>query len=98
MESIGAGTRNQIDLPPSRTTVFGRQNSFNHLDFRNGLDAHDADLILSAIRVNPPRLIVGSSVSAINGDGGSSLCDAIQPDITATRQTCGCLGYTGREG
>src|SRR6185295_14685527 len=83
MERVRSRPAEHVDLAAGRAAVFGRQNTLRDLDFRDGFDAHHADLILTAVGSGSSRLGIGDSVRPVNRDRGSTFGDAVQPDVAA---------------
>src|SRR5262249_3056709 len=96
MVLIGPRSADHVHLSTGGAAIFGRQDAFYALNFGDGFDAHNADLILAAICTRSARLRIGNGVGAVDGDRGSSFSYTIQPDVAASGDSGCVFRYTGR--
>ena len=66
--AIRARFRNQVYLAADDTAKFRRKNAAHHLDFFDGVDAHDIDIVPVAVLGDAALFGVGIGVRAIHAD------------------------------
>ena len=77
LELIGPRSRDHVDLPADRATIFRRQDTFDDLHLGHRLDAQDLDLVLAAVVAKATVLRIGLRAAAVDGDGTAAVADAV---------------------
>ena len=66
MPGVGARFRDQVNLSPDDTAVLGRQDPAHELHLLHRVDAHDVDVIASAVLGDAALLGIRVSIRAIH--------------------------------
>ncbi len=90
VERIGARAADHVDLAAGDAAIFGRQHAFDDLYLSDRVDAHDRNLVLTAVLIHRPLFGTRIRFSPIDGDARASSSDTTHLHVTLVHVHAGC--------